>query len=232
VERDGERVDVGMRVGRLPAELFGRHVRQRPEPRAGLREAARSEIADTAEVREPGPPFLVEEDVVRLHVPVDQPNGVGALEEERRLDRQRDGVTPGDLPLAPKSRSEGAARHERHGEVELAPVDAGVMDCDDAAAAKSGHGFGLPAESDDGFGIGRPRHDLERTDRPGGNVSDAVHAAHAAVPELAHELVRSDRLSGRRGPTSGRTTRRALVARASEECGCDRAVEESSLAEE
>src|SRR5581483_11490453 len=113
---------------------------------------------------EPGLARVVEEDVVRLHVAVDDARRVAAREDARELDAERGRLAPGELAGA-EPRAERAAREELHGVPELPALDARVVDRDDAAPLDARERRGLAPEARDGLGVGAHRHDLERAER-------------------------------------------------------------------
>src|SRR5205085_1734174 len=70
------------------------------------------------EVRELRDAELREEDVVRLHVAVDEPARLGVLEGPRDRDRDLDRVALGERPVALEPVARAAALHELHREEE------------------------------------------------------------------------------------------------------------------
>jgi hypothetical protein len=89
VENHPERVDVARRRGGLSRRLLRRHVRGRPDQRAGLGERVHAGHSRDPEVRDLGSAFLVEEDVGRLEVAMDQAAVVRVRETGGDLARDR-----------------------------------------------------------------------------------------------------------------------------------------------
>ena len=87
-EDHAERIDVACRPDRLGGGLFRREVRSRAQHRPGLGQCARARhAAGEPEVAELRPFFLVEEDVRRLQVTVDEPSVVELREACRNAVR-------------------------------------------------------------------------------------------------------------------------------------------------
>ena len=92
VEDDPERVDVGLRGDLVAERLLGRDVVGRAEHAAGGGQALRLERAGDAEVGDLGAALVVDQDVLRLDVAVDEAVLVRALERPADLDRVGDGL--------------------------------------------------------------------------------------------------------------------------------------------
>ncbi len=191
VEHDAERVDVGPFVGAAAGHLLGGHVGERPHETARLRERDRAEVLDATEVREPGRSLLVEEDVLRFQVAVDEAEAVTAFEGPRDRDRDRDRVRPGELPRV-EPRAERTARHELHDVVGAAARDPRLVDRDDAGAAELGERLDLALEALEGGGARARRDDLESALDAGRDVARLVDDAHAPATELGLDLVGAD----------------------------------------
>ena len=101
-----ERVDVARGRGGLSRSLLRRHVRGRSDQRAGLRQRVHAGHPGDAEVRDLGATLLVEEDVRRLQVAVDEPVLVRVREPGRDLGRDRPGLGVRQRP----ARRRGAPR--------------------------------------------------------------------------------------------------------------------------
>ena len=115
VQDHAERVDVTRGCGGLSGSLLRRHVRGRSDQRAGLGQRVHTGHAGDAEVRDLGAPFLVEQDVRRLQVAVDEPVLVRVREPGRDLGRDRPRLGVGQAarprPGAPRAcRPAGARR--------------------------------------------------------------------------------------------------------------------------
>ena len=94
VQNDSERVDVGL-PGHLVSQcLLRRHVVGRPDHLPGAGQVLRLElqVARDAEVGDLGAPLLVDQDVVRFHVTVDELALVSCLQRAADLDRVGDGL--------------------------------------------------------------------------------------------------------------------------------------------
>src|SRR5262249_46917777 len=122
VEDGAEREDVGRRPGGLGVHgLLRRHVADRPAELARPREpdalarAGRAlvEVLREAEVRDQGPPALREDDVLRLHVAVDDPSPVRETEGAGELYAERAGLLHGER-APPQPVAERPSREERH----------------------------------------------------------------------------------------------------------------------
>jgi hypothetical protein len=89
-EDDAERVDVRLPVDVVAQRLLGRHVVRRAEHAAVRREAVVVERAGDAEVGDLGRALLVDQDVLRLDVAVDDAARVRGAERAGDLDRVGD----------------------------------------------------------------------------------------------------------------------------------------------
>ena len=130
VEDGRQRVLVGALVHTLPARLLGSDVLARAEKRSGLGEAVGGiERASDAEIRHLGDAVLVDEDVVRLHVSMDDAVLVRECEAPRDLVHEGDGLVDrqGALPLAERLQglSVDVLEDDELPALELAPVDHG-----------------------------------------------------------------------------------------------------------
>ena len=117
VEHAGEREDIAASVDDvLGRDLLGAHVLGRPDEKPGLRDAGsprsghRERDAEVGDERVP----IVEQDVLRLEVPVDDPVPVGIVERAGHFHRDRDRLADGQLALAPEPRAQRLAGHVRH----------------------------------------------------------------------------------------------------------------------
>src|ERR671922_189933 len=126
VEHDPQRVDVGL-LGHLVSErLLRRDVVGCPEHPPRGREALGLERAGDAEVRDLGPTVGIDQHVLGLHVAVDEPVRVGALECARDLDRIGHGLRHGQAAVAPDAVLERLALDVLEDDVGSALVLAGV----------------------------------------------------------------------------------------------------------
>ena len=113
-----ERIDVARGGGAFSRSLLRRHVRGRSDQRAGLRQRVHAGHPGNAEVRDLGATLLVEEDVRRLQVAVDEPVLVRVREPGSDLGRDRPGLGVRERPAVAEALLERAARqvledHER-----------------------------------------------------------------------------------------------------------------------
>ena len=146
VEQGAERVEVAAGAGGLAERLLGRQVGHRADEGAaahsgpGLRRGQ-------AEIAEPGAPVVVDPDVRRLQVAVDDAARVGVL--ERAGDVRRDLDRPLDLEVTAGRGEQAldvAARHVAADDERIAVVLAGVEDGDHVrVVAELAHRIGLAA---------------------------------------------------------------------------------------
>ncbi len=147
VEDEAERVDVGPPVDLLALELLGRHVVGRAYEVAVLREGRPGEVAREAEVGElRAPRAELDEDVLGLHVAVDDPALVGVLEALGDLGREAGEGAPVDLSVDERP-LEVLPLDEVHGEPALLPVEAHVVHLDDRGVAEARDRLGLAFEA-------------------------------------------------------------------------------------
>ena len=91
VEDETERVDVAADVEPFPAHLFRRHVLRRPHDGPGAGQAGGLARKGDAEVHDVGDAVVIDEDVLRFQVPVDDAAAMRGLEPlEHHLDRLQD----------------------------------------------------------------------------------------------------------------------------------------------
>ncbi len=195
VEDGPERVDVGVRpvLRRGAARLLGRHVGRRPEELAHDRQPLAHVllVAREAEVHELRDALRVDDDVVGLHVAVDDPVLVGVREGERE--------PVGDLRRAPGGKlaflDELLALDELHDEVGPPAHGSGVVDLDYVPVAELADRGRLAPEAFERL-LARARRvedDLDRDVSLEPGVEPAVDDAHAAAAELAIDPVMVDR---------------------------------------
>ncbi len=187
---DSERKQVGLRRDGARVELLGSHVRRRAEDDARARRAAVLEPRD-AEVHDPhATVLLVEDDVGRLDVAV---NDAALVREIQRIGDAR-------AHLADQARRQHASLGRMHAEVDaldvfhreidLALVLAGFADLDDVGMCQRPRGVGLAQEPELGLvqQVVRPvvgeREELERDDAAVTFVDRAVDRRGRAAAEL------------------------------------------------
>ncbi len=178
-----EQVGAGVEVGRA-AGLLRRHVRRRPQHQPGLRHPVRGLPAlGDAEVEEADPVDapVDEEDVARLHVPVNDPAGVRGAERLRDARGEGDAVAQRELAFGEVG-VEVVPLQPLHGEVGVpgrrAPVrhvadDAGVRDLrQERSLAEEAIRLGGPLGAQHLEGDGVPRVPVLRPE-------DLAHPARA-----------------------------------------------------
>ena len=153
VERGRERVDVGRHRRPVPRQHLGRHVLERAGEAAELHGGGlRPDEPGDAEVAQLHVAVARHQDVLRLHVAVQDPGGVGGGERLGQPDA--DGQRPGPLEraLGGDLVGQGPAGHVLHDEVGLAQLgEAGVVDGDDGRVARQRpHGGALALEAGHG----------------------------------------------------------------------------------
>ncbi len=138
----GAAVDVAVST----AHLLGAHVERRaerlPAAREGRDPTARARPKSASTMR----PFVVDHDVRRLHVPVEDATlvqGVEGVRDACELPAERARIRR----LVAHHLREGATFDQRHGVVRASVDLAGVVDLDDVRVLDAGEGLGLAAEA-------------------------------------------------------------------------------------
>ena len=182
-------------VDRDPLALLRAHVLRRAHADAGLGLLRRAQHLGDAEVRDDGTAVAREHDVRRLHVAVDDPEGVRVREgvrdlgdDPRHLARREPLPVLGELdePVPEGPTLEVLHRHE------VAAVHVvEVEDLDDVGVAEARDGLGLTAEALEEVGIlgEAGAHDLERDRALERGKVGLVHRGHAALSEGRDDLV-------------------------------------------
>ena len=150
IQHRAERIDVGPSVELgLAAHLLGRYVVGRAERRPDLRHAAVGALglARQPEVRQLDRAVGRDENVVRLHVAVDQPGLVRAIERAGNIARDLEGVPLRELAFRRQDVPQRVAVDELHREVVVAVGLAGVDPLDDVDVVELGRGMGLAQEA-------------------------------------------------------------------------------------
>ena len=163
-EHDAQRVDVRL-TGHRPAEgLLGGDVVGRPEHPPVCRQALLGQRAGDPEVGDQGPAVAVDEDVLRLHVAMDDVRVVGRAERTRELDRVSDGLRDLEPSEPADALFERLALDVLEDDVRRPVVLAGVDHRDDVRVAEPGDGPRLAPEALERVGV---RGDLavQRLDR-------------------------------------------------------------------
>jgi hypothetical protein len=156
------------------------------------RERRRERVLGDAEVEELHAAALLDEDVLRLEIAVDEPAGVrGGERLEERVD-ERQALPPGRVGMG-EVIAEALALEELHREEEGAGglVDPGVQDVDDARMADLRRRTRLPPEPRDHGLVEREVRvqELQRDRLPADEVPRTIDGAHPAHRELLFDLV-------------------------------------------
>ncbi|KAF0969518.1 hypothetical protein BPODLACK_01800 [Gordonia sp. YY1] len=186
-----EAVDVARRTGRRRVEQLGRHVRDRTDGGTRLREVRVVGAVGDTEIDEVGEVVGIDEDVLRLDVPVHQPLGVGGIECRGHLLDDRDRPCQLEPRLAAEQGPQVFAGDEAHVDEEHAVDLAPVVDRDDVWLTQSRRGVRLPAESLLVHGVLRATW-VEQLQRDGtvlGGVVCPVDLSHAAPPQQRVETI-------------------------------------------
>ena len=181
VGHDPQRVEVAPRIRGLAADLLGGQVLHGPGDGAGLRHAAVRVGPREAEVGDLHDPVLRDEEVLGLHVAMDEPLVMRVSEREERLAEDLGGLRRLHPSLLVQEVPDARAPHVLHDHVVDAVDGAPVVDGDDVGVREAGGGAGLAPEPVDERGIaceGAMEHldrDLARQD----GVVGAEDLAHA-----------------------------------------------------
>ncbi len=185
VEHAAERVDVGaaVEVG-LAAGLLGTHVGRGADGEPGLGERAGilggPGDAEVGHQRVP----LVDQDVGRLDVAVDDPPLVGIGQRLGHLAGEADRLVDRQLPLALEAGRERLALDHRHHVVEDAALGARIVHRQDVGVAEPRRDLDLAQEPLGAEGLGQlGAHHLDRHLAVVLEVLGQVHRGHAALAQ-------------------------------------------------
>ncbi len=193
VEGRAEGVDVGGRPDRAPVGLLGGHVFGRPDDVARLRQddrrVARRHAPREPEVAELGN-SVGEEDVPRLHVPVDETGLVNRGETARDGGARLHRLRPGEATPRPDALGERASRDELGHEEREPRGLARAVELDDVRMRDLRGEASLPPEPLGEVGVGG---ELARQHLDGHVASQeivvrAVDDPDRAAPELLQDL--------------------------------------------
>jgi len=196
-DHDAEGVEVAAREDvALVAEALGRHVARAPEELAGAGEArvVRGQRDPEVDDLHDGPVVLAaaHEDVLGLHVAVDDAEVVGAAEPARDLQAEHDDLLHREALSAEQALVEGLALEELHGE-EGDPLvrETGVVELDDVGVREGGGALRLATEAlAQELVVGEAVvEDLHRDVALPGGVVRAVDGRHPAAAEDLHQRV-------------------------------------------
>jgi hypothetical protein len=135
---------------------------------------------------------LVEEDVLELEVAVEDAGAVAVLDRPGDREDELHCRPRSEAAFAREALAEGATRRELEDEVELAALDADLVDADDPRVTlDAGQDLGLAAEARAGFGVGE-REDLDRAHGSRRHVLGAEDGPGRAAPELAEDGVAAE----------------------------------------
>lgn len=191
-ENAAERIDVGAAVELVIAGgALGAHVSRCPQRRSGYsqrirrsRNRARNTEISNERVA------MVEQDILGLHIAVDDPAAVrvGQCVADLAGDAQR--VVDRKLFLSFKAASERLALHVRHGVPEEPIGITGIEEWQDVRMGQSGSRFHLPMEAHGTELVGElGLQDLEGDQAMMPEVSSQKYDGHTAMPQLAPERV-------------------------------------------
>ena len=193
IENGAQPVDVGRRRDRAATaqRLLRGHVGGRSHDRAGLGQLdALVKPLGQAEVRDVRLALLVQQDVGRLEVAVQDSPLVGVLDRFGDVGQQgRDG--PRVVLVGVQPGAQAAAGNQLHAEILLTLVFAYLVDGDDAGVVKLSHGLGFVLEAAKVDIVGEdagPDH-LQRHQPVEGDLAGLVHHPHAAAAQLLVDLV-------------------------------------------
>ena len=175
-------IDIRTGVPAGAPDLFRGQVGHGPDDHPGPRLGTDAERPGQAEVHDLQVAVRRYEHVLRLDVPVHDPGRVrgGQPGQQRHHDGQR--LARGEPATLVEQVPQGPARQILHGQVQVRPVAALVVDGDHVRMREPRHGLGLADEPVDEILVPRQVrvHDLERHPPVEASVHGAVHRGHAA----------------------------------------------------
>ncbi len=200
VEDDPQRINIRPLIRLFALHLLGRHVFRRPDHHPSARDPFASERPGDPEVHDPGVPVLVDHDVLRLEVPVDDPQTMGLGQSLAELLGDRDGPAYAERARLADEPLQVLARNILHGDEGRALGPAQVEHPADVAVTDLPGEFQLVRETLDRLPI---EGDLRLEELEGDllldvGVVDLVDASHAAVAQFLDDLVAAGE-SGARG---------------------------------
>ncbi len=145
---EGEGVDVGLSVQARPPHLLRSGVAGGSEDGAGrFGPGGFGQGAGHPEIGDAHPALLVEEEVGRLDVTMDQAPPVGVVEPSGHIGTDDGGLRRGEAVAGVEQRAEAAPFEELHHQIGRAGVLAPVVDPDDVGVAEGGHHPSLGLEA-------------------------------------------------------------------------------------
>ena len=197
IQHAAQAEEVGPVVDRLAARLLGRHVLRRPGHHAALRLAGVVDGAGQPEVGDLDPlDAVLQQDVRRLDVAMDQALGMRGGQSQRRLHADAQDLLDAQRAVAVDpllERSAGDAGHDQVGETALG-VGVDGVDGDDMVVDDGRGGLGLAGEPPAGGAAGGHLRgqDLDRHDAAQRRVERLEHDAHAPLAQHADDLIRPE----------------------------------------
>jgi hypothetical protein len=194
VQDAGQRVAVGTRVDGFAADLFRSEIVERADHLPGVRRGA-AELLGDPEVGQVDVAVLIEQDVRRLDVAVDETAAVRGVERARDLGENRDRTIGRELGLAFEHGLQVTPLDVAHGEVELPIVFARLVDRDHVRVVERGRHTRLLQEAlAESLVPGELGSDqLERDRALEREIGRSVNDAHAAPPDDGfHAVARED----------------------------------------
>jgi hypothetical protein len=192
VQHAAQAEQVGAVVHLLAAGLLGRHVQRGPGDVAGPRQAHVVRRPGEAEVRElHAPDAVLQQDVARLDVAVDQPLRVRGRQPLRRLQADAEHLHHLDRAAPLEALVKRLPADVIHHKVGDGAVVRDGVDGDDVLVADGGRGLGLPDEAPPGGVAGRQvrgRH-LDGHDPAQLFVEGAEDDAHAAPSQHLPDVI-------------------------------------------
>ena len=183
-------VDVGPAVDVAAVRLLRGHVLRRPDDDPGAGDAAGVERAGDAEVHDLGVAVLVDHDVLRLEVAVDDAQPVGLGQPFGDLPGQADGLGLVEVARPADEALEVLAGDVLHGDVDGQPLLADVVHPADVPVGDLAGQLDLVSEALDDLEV---RGDLGLEELEGDDLADLavvglVDHAHAALADLLDDL--------------------------------------------
>jgi hypothetical protein len=194
---DAKGEDVAAPVELVPHRLLGRHVRRRPQQRAGLSHLGVDQLGDP-EVRDLHAVGVVEDQVGRLDVAVDDALGMGVIDCGRDLADQPDDLLRLEAQPTLDDRGDRLALDELHGQVGQAALFADVEQRHDVGVRQGPRDPRLVVEPlDEGLVLralpGNVQADgLDRERALDEGVERLVDRTHRAVPDALLHLIPPD----------------------------------------
>jgi hypothetical protein len=182
----------------LAADLLGRDVVDRAHELAvgGAALGRALGQAEVGQVAVLAPVAVVEQDVARLHVAVDEAAAMGGVEGVRDLRGDRDRARRIERPLAPQQRLEVAAGDVAHRDEQAPLALTGLVDRDHVRVVEAGREPRLAQQPLVGRDARREQLEGDRAAEP--EVRRAMDLAHPAAPEQLLDAVPLDVRAGKR----------------------------------